>query len=310
MVVYQDNPGKGFQASIFKRFFWWEDECARLIGQKLGIAIEKRSYRSLGVEASKVSDLEADEAIRRQQITTEGVSVNALRSAVKLTIALRRELEKDDRIKCLGINCLNESQFSDTTPCLAWSQLYEEKGVIWGCEADTMSALTGYILNRSMDVPFAMTNLYPFLMGSAALKHERISAFPVVKEPENHILAAHCGYLGVVPACFSSSWTLRPRVLAIVDENATAIDARFPVGDITLAKLGPGLNRISVVEGDLEDYVQNPGSDCLNGALLKVRDGRKLISNLWSHHYILMTGHNLAGIETICRVFDLELCEP
>ena len=35
-----------------------------------------------------------------------------------------------------------------------------------------------------------MTNLYPFLMGQAALAHERIPHFPAVDEPENHILAA------------------------------------------------------------------------------------------------------------------------
>src|SRR5690606_10918839 len=28
-VVFQDNPGEGFQAPIFKRFYWWEDECTQ-----------------------------------------------------------------------------------------------------------------------------------------------------------------------------------------------------------------------------------------------------------------------------------------
>ena len=26
LVVYQDNPGNGMQAPIFKRFYWWESE--------------------------------------------------------------------------------------------------------------------------------------------------------------------------------------------------------------------------------------------------------------------------------------------
>jgi hypothetical protein len=26
-LVYQDNPGEGQQAAIFKRFYWWENEC-------------------------------------------------------------------------------------------------------------------------------------------------------------------------------------------------------------------------------------------------------------------------------------------
>ena len=53
-----------------------------------------------------------------------------------------------------------------------------------------------------------MTNLYPFLLGCAALKHERNPSFPHVEESENHTLAAHCGYLGVLPQSFSTEWTL------------------------------------------------------------------------------------------------------
>ena len=29
LLVFQENPGEGFQASIFKRFYWWEAECAQ-----------------------------------------------------------------------------------------------------------------------------------------------------------------------------------------------------------------------------------------------------------------------------------------
>jgi hypothetical protein len=154
-----------------------------------------------------------------------------------------------------------------------------------------------------------MTNLYPFLMGQAALKHERIEKFPEVDNPENYILAAHCGYLGVLPQAFSTEWTLRPKVLAIVDDNATAIDARLPIGDITMAKLSPTFDKMTVVEATLQDYVQYPGSDCLNGAVIKVSDGHKLLNNLASHHYLLMTGHNRVDIELLAKVFDLTIDE-
>jgi hypothetical protein len=34
-----------------------------------------------------------------------------------------------------------------------------------------------------------MTNLYPFLLGNAALRHERITRFPQVEgDPDNYIL--------------------------------------------------------------------------------------------------------------------------
>src|ERR1017187_9376813 len=118
--------------------------------------------------------------------------------------------------------------------------------MIWGCEADTVSMLTKFIVHRSLGVPVMMTNLYPFLMGQAALRHERIPAFPQVDDPANHVLAAHCGYLGVLPRRFTVEWKLRPRALAIVDENATAIDPRLPVGDLPLAKLGPTFDTLSV----------------------------------------------------------------
>ena len=309
-LVYQDDPGEGFQASIFKRFYWWEDECTRRMSDKFGIAIVKKSFQELGAEAKKIPDNEAEEVWKAWQLPTGGISGQALRSAVKLYAAIRRELDQDETIRGVGINCLNESHFSDTTPCLAWNMLYQEKGLIWGCEADTMSMLSQYILHESLGVPIMMTNLYPFLLGDAALKHERIESFPeVVDEPENHVLVAHCGYLGVVPTSFATQWTLRKKVLAIVDQGATAIDARLPTGAITLAKLHPTLAKMTVAEGSLKGYVQYPGSDCLNGGVIKIRDGHRLMSSLSSHHYLLMTGHNLVDIQMLSRVFDLQVEE-
>jgi L-fucose isomerase-like protein len=214
-----------------------------------------------------------------------------------------------DAVGAVGINCLNESRYSDTTPCLAWNLLYEEQRMIWGCEADIVSMLTKYILHKSLGMPVMMTNLYPFLMGKAALAHERIPHFPEVDEPENHILAAHCGYLGVVPQSFATQWTLSPKVLRIVDDNASAIDARLPVGEMTLAKFAPSFNEMTVAEGTLEDYVQYEDSDCLNGAVLRVPDGRRMLDRILSHHYLLMTGHWQDDIQMLGRVFNFDVAQ-
>jgi L-fucose isomerase-like protein len=276
---------------------------------KFGITLVKKSFSELGARAKQIPDQAAEQVQQTWQINTGGISDRQLKSALKVYIALKGELEQDPAIGGIGINCLNESHFSDTTPCLAWNMLYEEKGLIWGCEADTVSMLTKYILHKSLGVPIMMTNLYPFLMGQAALKHERIGAFPAVAEPENHILAAHCGYFGVVPQSFSTEWTLRSKVLRIVDENATAIDARFPTGSITLAKLHPSFDQMTVAEGTLEDYAQYPGSDCLNGAVIKIPDGNRLLKMMASHHYLLLTGHNRVDIELVAQVFDFTVQE-
>jgi L-fucose isomerase-like protein len=309
LLVFQDNPGKGFQASIFKRFYWWEDECTQRMVDRFGISLEKKSFKELATRAKGISDKDAETVIENREICTEGVSTRALNSAVKLYLAVKQELDQDKSIRGVGINCLNESHFSDTTPCLAWNLLYKEQGLLWGCEADTMSILSEFILHKSLGAPVMMTNLYPFLMGQAALKHEHIPEFPQVSEPEDCILVAHCGYLGVVPESFSTQWTLRPKVLAIVDDNATAIDARLPLGKITLAKLSPTLDRLTVIVGNLEGYAQYPDSHCLNGAVLRIKDGRRSIKRLDSHHYVILTGDHLESIGLIAKVFDLQVEE-
>ena len=308
-LVFQDNPGEGMQAEIFKRFYWWEPECLQRMRDKFGVTIEKRSFEKLAADAKAIPDSEADAVWGEWQfkLNIGDISRRALLSALKIFMVVKEELTTDDRIKAVGINCLNESRYSDTTPCLAWNMLYEEREMVWGCEADVVSMLTKYILHKSLGVPIMMTNLYPFMMGKAALAHERIPYFPETDQPEHHILAAHCGYLGVVPQSFSTAWALRKKVLAIVDDNATAIDARLPEGDMTLAKLHPTMETISVAEGDLSSYVQYADSDCLNGAVLKIADGHRLLETIASHHYLLMTGHNLVDIKNLSKIFDLEV---
>jgi len=307
-LVYQDNPGEGAQAPIFKRFYWWEDECNQRMKDAFGVTIVKKSFRQLGAEAKAIPDSEAEQAAKSRPVPIDGIAGKPLLSALKLYLAIQRELDADPAIRAVGINCLNESHFSDTTPCLAWDLLYEERKLIWGCEADTLSMLTKHLLHHALGTPIMMTNLYPFLLGDAALRHERIAKFPDVDcEPENHVLVAHCGYMGVIPRAFATDWTLRKKVLAIVDPNATAIDARLPLGPITLAKLHPTFREMTVAEGSLERYVQYPGSDCLNGGVLKIRDGHRFMQRLCSHHYTILTGRHLPDIEQIAKVFDLAI---
>lgn len=309
-VVYQDNPGEGFQASIFKRFYWWEEECTARLKERFGVEIERRSFKELGAQAIAIPDAAARHAWQEWQdkVPLGDISERALLSALKVYLAVKDGIAGQDNVLAVGINCLNESHFSDSTPCLAWNLLFEERGLVWGCEADTVAMLTKHLAIHGLGAQAMMTNLYPFLMGQAALKHERIPAFPqVAANPENHILAAHCGYLGVVPQSFASQWALRRKVLAIVDDNASAIDARMNTGAMTLLKLVPPFDTLSVVEGELAGYAGFPGSDCLNGAVLRVPDGRRLMRDLASHHYILATGKQGAKIDLLGLLFGLQI---
>jgi hypothetical protein len=310
-LVYQDNPasGGGNQDEIFKRFYWWEPECIFAIEDKYGLSIVKKSFKKLAQDARSIADEAAQKVWEERKANTpiEKLTNRAVLSAVKTYMAVKRDLDQDPDIIAVGINCLNESMFSETTPCLAWNFLYEDQHMVWGCEADLVSMLTKVLIGKTLEVPFMMTNLYPFQMGNAALKHEHIPNFPEVDgPPENYILAAHCGYFGVIPQSFSTEWKLKEKVLEIVDDNASAIDARLPEGDVTLVKLIPPFDRWSIVEGDLPKYAQFADSHCLNGAVIRVPNGKRLVDDLASHHYIITTGHNLNNLEMVSKVFDLE----
>jgi len=310
-LVYQDNPASvgGNQDEIFKRFYWWEPECTKAIEDKYGLKIVKKSFKKLAEDARAIKDEDALKVWEKKKGNTPigRIANRAVLSAIKLYMKVTEDLDADKSFIAVGMNCLNESRFCETTPCLAWNLLYENRKMVWGCEGDTVSMLTEVLVSETINVPFMMTNLYPFLLGQAALKHEHIPNFPEVDgKPENFILAAHCGYLGVLPQSFSTEWKLKEKVLAIVDDNATAIDARLPEGPVTLVKLMPPFDSWSVIEGNLPKYAQFANSHCLNGAVIEVPNGPKMMDDLVSHHYIVTTGHNLNALEMVSKIFDLE----
>lgn len=308
-LVYQDKPGEGgHQPSIFKRFYWWEDECSERLQAKFGVQVERRSFRELGARARAISDAEAGEEMERITDSIpkgEDLRERAMLAAVKLYRAIRDDLAQEPNVLAAGLNCLNESGFSDTTPCLAWDILYREQDLIWGCEADTVSMVTKFILHRSLRLPTMMTNLYPFLMGQAALKHERIPSFPTVEQPENHVLAAHCGYLGLLPQPMAAEWKLRGKVLAIVDDDSVVQDALLPLGALTLAKLDPAFEQLVAIEAEMTGYAGYPGSDCVNGGVIRVPDGHALMRGVPSHHSIIVSGHARAALGLVGEIFDL-----
>ncbi len=92
------------------------------------------------------------------------------------------------------------------------------------------------MIYQSLKAPFMMSNVYPFLVGMAALAHEKIDKFPDIEDPDNHALVVHCGYFGLVARQFCSRWILRPKALEIVDDNAVVVDCELPKGPATLAK--------------------------------------------------------------------------
>lgn len=308
-LMFQDSPGEGKQAYIFKRFYWYEKECTQRMADTFGIDLIYRSWSEVADAAKAVPDEEAKAVYDSWEVHQEGVCEKSCLSAAKLYIAVKRVIDEIGGVEGVGCNCLNESMYCDTTPCLAWNMIFEKDDIIWACEGDTLTLLSTFILYRSIEAPIMMTNLYPFLVGMAALAHEKIDKFPEIDDPDNHCLGVHCGYFGFAPRKFCSSWTMRPKVLEIVDDNAIVIDAEFPKGDVTLAKIYPDFKRLSIIEAEIEDYVGYPGSDCLNGALIRYKNGNgeAVMDNLCSHHSLIMVGNQKAKCKQLAKVFGWEV---
>ena len=202
--------------------------------------IVKKSFRELGAAGQGDLRRRGRRGLEGPERADRGPLGTALRSAVKLYLAVKRDLDQDPSIR--GAASTASTSRTSPTPRPAWpgTCCIEERGLIWGCEADTMSMLTKYLLHRSLGAPIMMTNLYPFLLGDAAAqaRADRGLSRGRGRAGEPHPggpLRLH----GRDPASFATEWTLRKKVLAIVDDNATAIDARLPTGDVTLAKLHP-----------------------------------------------------------------------
>ena len=308
-LLFQDTPGEGKQAYIFKKFYWWEQQSIRSMEETFGCRLIYRSWKELNEQAGRIPLEEAEKVCREWKICSREVKEEDLQRSARIYLAVKQVIDELGGVEGVGANCLNESAFSDTTPCLAWNMLFERDRIIWACEADTLSLLSTFIIYNTLQKPVMMTNLYPFLMGMAALAHERIKSFPEIEEPDKHALGVHCGYFGMMPREFCTEWTLRPRVLEIVNEHACAVDCRMKEGPVTLAKIYPGFRKLSLIRAELEGYVQYPGSDCLNGALIRYQDGYRVMEELCSHHSLIIEGECIPQLRQVAKIFGWEVVE-
>lgn len=101
---------------------------------------------------------------------------------------------------------------------------------------------------------------------------------------------------------------MRPKVLDIVSDDAVVIDCRMAAGPITMAKLRSDMKKLTIIEAEIEDYVQYPGSDCRNGALLRYRNGsgHKVMESLSSHHAILIQGDVTYKLLQMAKVYGFD----
>ena len=72
-------------------------------------------------------------------------------------------------------------------------------------------------------------------------------------------------------------------------------------------KLGSDMRTLSVTPAELTGYQQYPGSDCLNGAVLRVADGYGFVESTPSHHVVLVVGDVARRLQLVAEVWGLEV---
>lgn len=299
LVTWADEPERP------RRFAWWDAPAVDLLRDRFGVRVERRSLDALRSRAEAVDER------RALAHAPPGLPPDLALDAARLHLALRDELDElGDDVLAGGIDCLAPSAHAGATPCHAWARLFEERGILWGCEADLLSMATELLVHHVLDTPVVMTNVYPFLLGQQVLDHLRLSRFPDVDRPRDHVLAAHCGYLGVLPVAHATGpWELRPAVIAMAGPKGHAIDAELPVGTVTIAKLSTTSDALMTTSAELTGYAGEPESDCRNGAVLRVADGDRFTDRLPSHHVVLASGDGRRGLEIAGQAFGLPI-EP
>ncbi len=110
-----------------------------------GIQIIYKSWKAVNRRAAEVDTDEALKLFDTWNVNAEGVSDESKALAAKLYIAIKEVIDEVGGVDGIGANCLNESMHCQTTPCLVWNMLFENEGIIWCCEGDTLTMLSTYI---------------------------------------------------------------------------------------------------------------------------------------------------------------------
>ena len=306
-LMFHDSEGEGLIDEEFKIFYWWNDECQKSMHDRFGVNIVHKSFKKLGADAKNIPDAEAQAELDKRKFPASVSRPQALLASMKLYMQICKEIDAEGDVIGCGVNCLNEAFYTDTTPCMAWHLLQQERDISFICEGDTASLMMKFLAEKTIKDSVFLTNIYPFLSGKPALDHEKLDAFPEVDSPNDHALIAHCGYLGCLPQKMCTKWMLRDCALGwLVGENSTAVDAEIGTGPITICKFSNNFDRMMVVRAELEKYIGYPGTDFRNGGLVRVPDGERFMDKNYSHHIIVVKGKRYLQLKAVASLFGVE----
>ena len=94
-----------------------------------GAKLIYRSWKEVNARAEQMDSARALAEFRSWELPMEGISEEQQTLLGKLYLAIRETIEELGGVDGIGANCLNESMYCRTTPCVIWNQLFEKFGI-------------------------------------------------------------------------------------------------------------------------------------------------------------------------------------
>ncbi len=207
------------------------------------------------------------------------VDMNRIPRALRLYIALERILSKYS-IDVFTIKCFDIIFKLNTTACLPLS-LFNDRGIVAGCEGDIPATLSMLILHNVSSKPVFMGN--PSIIDG------------------NKMLIAHC----TSPMSLGYAYTLRTH---FETGKGVGIAVHYRRNEpVTLLRIDPKLKVFRIISGVIDEGEPTSKMHCRTQVWVKAKTNlESLITNSIGNHYVLTIGNYVEELIATAKMLDVK----
>ncbi len=256
------------------------------------IVDEKSLLKKMGIE---LVNIDLEEVLREYNNVKEDVSgltkqvigrsmkievdTNRIPRALKLYLALRNILSKYS-IDVFTIKCFDIIFKLDTTACLPLS-LFNDQGIVAGCEGDVPATLSMLILHKVSGKPVFMGN--PSIIDG------------------NKMLIAHC----TSPTSLGYAYTLRTH---FETGRGVGVAVHYRENElVTLLRIDPKLELLRIIRGVIEEGEPVSKMHCRTQVWVKAKSSLEpLITNSIGNHYVLTIGDYAEELMAVAKTLGIK----
>ncbi len=239
-------------------------------------------YIDLEEVLKEYNNIEENDSLSKQIVEKAlkiEVDVSRMPRALKLYMALEKILSKYS-IDVFTIKCFDIIFKLDTTACLSLS-LFNDKGIVAGCEGDVPATLSMLVLHNVSGKPVFMGN--PSIIDG------------------NRMLIAHCtspmslGYAYALSTHFETG-------------RGVGITVYYKEDDpVTLLRIDPKLEVFRIINGVIEKGEPTSKMHCRTQVWIKARSGLEpLITNSIGNHYVLTVGNYVEELVALAKMLGVK----